>query len=139
MNKKTNPVKSTSETAPESSQFDKHREQLVSLRDQLASQIRSLSTAAVANQQPGEELADIGSDNFIRETELTLMDEEGQRISLINAALERLEEGTYGICVDCGEPIPEPRLDAKPYAAYCVDCKEAHEAHDGYPSARRAG
>jgi len=113
----------------------KHYQALVDLRDHLSQQIRSLSSSSlVSAKQAGEELADIGSDDFIRETELILMGEEGKRLQLIEAALKRIEDGTYGRCMDCGADIPEARLEAKPYAACCVDCKSTREVQRGLPA-----
>jgi len=111
----------------------RHYEQLQELRNEYANQIETLSAASLsANPQAGEELADIGSDNFIRETELALMDEETHRLELIEAAIGRIREGGYGICIDCGEKIPDARLDAKPYASLCVQCKGAREQQAGF-------
>ncbi len=45
----------------------------------------------------------------------------------VDEALRKLEEGTYGICEDCGEEISEQRLKILPYAIYCIDCKEKRE------------
>jgi DnaK suppressor protein len=95
-------------------------------------QIRSLSSASLtSSRQAGEELADVGSDDFIRETELHLMTEEGRRLTLINMALENLEGGGFGACVDCGRAISLGRLRAKPYARLCIDCKVVREQNDG--------
>lgn len=49
------------------------------------------------------------------------------RLNLINAALTRIELGKYGLCMKCGKPIPEPRLEYIPYAVLCVECKSADE------------
>ena len=46
----------------------------------------------------------------------------------VNHALKLLDAGEYGICEDCGEPIPEPRLRAVPYATLCIECAEDEEA-----------
>lgn len=46
----------------------------------------------------------------------------------VDHALERLDAGEYGVCEDCGEPIPEPRLRAVPYATLCVECAEDEES-----------
>ena len=106
----------------------KYRAALLELRDQLATQVKNLSSVSLTStKQAGEELADVGSDNFIRETELALMTEEERRLALIEAALERLEDGTYGICLDCAADIPDGRLAAKPYAVLCIDCKMLRE------------
>ncbi len=45
----------------------------------------------------------------------------------IDEAIRKLDEGTYGICEDCGEEISEQRLNILPYAIYCIDCKEKRE------------
>jgi RNA polymerase-binding transcription factor DksA len=47
-------------------------------------------------------------------------------ITEIDAALARLEAGTYGLCVRCGAPIPEERLELRPFAATCVTCQQLH-------------
>lgn len=49
------------------------------------------------------------------------------RLKAINEALLSIDEGTYGVCVDCGEDIPVARLSAMPFALRCVDCQETHE------------
>ena len=47
-----------------------------------------------------------------------------QKLRMVRAALDRLEDGQYGICAECGEPIPPKRLQAIPWAQYCVTCQE---------------
>lgn len=47
------------------------------------------------------------------------------RVHLIDEALERMEEGAYGTCVDCGDPIPDARLEVRPLSVRCVACAEA--------------
>jgi DnaK suppressor protein len=111
---------------------EEFREMLLKERDSLVRQIKSLSAASLtSSRQAGEELADVGSDDFIRETELHLMSEEGRRLTLINVAIENLDDGNYGTCVDCSKPISVGRLKAKPYARLCIDCKMLREANDG--------
>jgi DnaK suppressor protein len=50
-----------------------------------------------------------------------------ESLQLIRAALQRLDEGTYGICAECGADIPEARLRALPFALRCRACEESHE------------
>lgn len=59
--------------------------------------------------------------------EFALLQMKAETLTKINAALERLEEGTYGYCYECGEEIAEKRLRALPFAERCRDCEEAHE------------
>ena len=72
-------------------------------------------------------MADLGSDNFRHDLELGLLSEEGDVIEMIDEALQRLEDNEYGICLDCGCEIAEGRLEAKPYARYCTNCKSKRE------------
>jgi DnaK suppressor protein len=67
-------------------------------------------------------LADAGSDNFEIENTLGLMDSERKILKEIDAALSRIEDGTYGICEGNSESIPRQRLEAIPWARYCVVC-----------------
>lgn len=56
------------------------------------------------------------------------LDADGRaELKAIQAALDRLEEGTYGECIECGKPIPEKRLEAIPYASLCIECAQAKE------------
>jgi RNA polymerase-binding protein DksA len=65
-------------------------------------------------------MADIGTDNYEQEFALGLMDSERKILHEIDDALQRIENGTYGICEGTGEPISKARLRAKPWARYCV-------------------
>ena len=106
----------------------KYYEMLVTLRDQLVDEVRTLSAQSLtSNKQAGEELADIGSDSFLREMGLGVMSDEGHRIQLIREAIERLHGRGFGVCLDCGQDIQEARLEAIPYAKLCVQCKTRRE------------
>lgn len=72
-------------------------------------------------------MADAGSDNFEQGFALDLMDSEKKLLAEINEALDRIEKGTYGICRGKGKSIPRARLDAIPWARYCVKCAELKE------------
>ncbi|MDI9431824.1 MAG: TraR/DksA C4-type zinc finger protein [Planctomycetota bacterium] len=66
-------------------------------------------------------MADLGTDNYEQEFALGLMDSERKILHEIDDALNRIAEGTYGICEGTGKPIPKARLEAQPWARYCVD------------------
>jgi RNA polymerase-binding protein DksA len=72
-------------------------------------------------------MADAGSDNFEQEFALDLMDSEKKLLVEINDALRRIEDKTFGICEGRGESIPKARLNAIPWARYCVVCAELKE------------
>ena len=60
---------------------------------------------------------------FEQQRDLALRDRATQQLTLVDAALARLDAGTYGPCQRCGEPIPPERLEALPWAAYDIDCQ----------------
>lgn len=60
-----------------------------------------------------------------REVAIRNLDRESTLLKQVQAALTRVEEETFGICLRCDEPIPEKRLKAVPWAAYCVPCQES--------------
>ena len=66
-------------------------------------------------------MADLGTDNYEQEFALGLMDSERRILQEIDAALQRIQDGTYGICEGTGQPIPKARLEAQPWARYCVE------------------
>ena len=112
----------------------KRYEQLIELRDQLVDQVAMISGSSLSQEHnAGEDMADIGSDNFLREIGLTVASEEGKKIFLIQDALRALANGKYGKCIDCKDDIAPARLDAIPYAKLCIRCKSAREENeDGY-------
>lgn len=67
--------------------------------------------------------ADDGSEMFEREKNLTLIRELEASLAEIHAALERMDEGSYGTCARCGKEIPVKRLEARPEAIYDVECQ----------------
>ena len=72
-------------------------------------------------------MADACSDNSRHEMELRMLTEEGDVLQLIEDALQRLADGEYGKCLECGNAIQEGRLKIRPHAIFCVKCKEKHE------------
>lgn len=67
-------------------------------------------------------MADIGSDNYEQEFSLNLLEAEQSTLAEINSALARIAAGEYGACVECGQRIKKPRLNAIPFTHYCIDC-----------------
>ena len=60
---------------------------------------------------------------FEQQRDLALRDHNTQHLQAVEAALARLDDGTYGTCRRCGRPIAPERLDALPWAAYCIECQ----------------
>ncbi|NMA46864.1 MAG: TraR/DksA family transcriptional regulator [Lentisphaerae bacterium] len=130
MAKKKTPTKKPVYTPEELEVF---RSQLKQERLRIYRRIRSASVSLTASRQAGEESADIGSDDFIRETGLAIMSYDAEKLRLIDEALMNLEKGVYGVCLDCGKQIGKPRLEAKPYARLCITCREVRESNSGMP------
>ena len=103
---------------------------LIKVRNQLSEQIRvctneSLDCTNSEKRGVATHMAD--SDTSRNEMGLQMLTENGNVISLIDDAIERLANGEYGICMECGERISEARLMARPYAIFCIKCKSRQE------------
>ncbi|MDH4101864.1 MAG: TraR/DksA C4-type zinc finger protein [Thermoleophilia bacterium] len=75
----------------------------------------------------GDHIADSATDTFMRELDEGLEENAEHILEEIVGALRRIDDGTYGVCVVCGRPIGEERLEAVPYATLCIDDKRAQE------------
>lgn len=78
-----------------------------------------------------EDLADVASSTFEREKGLALESSVQQMLAQVEDALTRIDEGTYGICQRCGDPIDVARLRVLPFATLCIRCKELEEKSNG--------
>jgi RNA polymerase-binding transcription factor DksA len=85
------------------------------LRQEGADPVESSELSKI-DQHPAE----LGTETFERELELTTLTIVEGEVTDIDDALRRLDQGTYGICEECGKPIDEARLEAVPWARYCV-------------------
>ena len=72
-------------------------------------------------------LGDTATVTLDREIDYTLEENSEHVLAAIDSALARLDEGTFGICRTCGQPIPPERLEAMPWATQCIDCKRRDE------------
>ena len=84
-------------------------------------------TGEFASGSADNHMADTATATFDRELDYTLEDNSGHVLAEIDAALRRLDDGTFGICGSCGKPIAEERLVALPWAMKCIDCKRRDE------------
>lgn len=102
------------------------RERLEKERESLASDIDTLNSENQIQSDDygiGNHLADDASDIVTRDTNLALRSNSQDLLGQVDAALRRMDEGTYGICERCGKPINPERLEALPYATYCITCQ----------------
>lgn len=107
-------------------------QQLATLRQRLLDEREQLTghQEDLAIGEPNEELEDFGATNhpadaatevFLRERNITLNNNAEEIVAEIDAALERMDKGTYGICERTGDQIPIERLEALPYARYTIE------------------
>ena len=76
-------------------------------------------------------MADIGSDNYEQEFNLGLIESEDLVLREIEEALERIDEGTFGVCDVCQKAIKKSRLKAVPHAKLCIECQRKEEEEGG--------
>lgn len=101
-------------------QVAEFKEQLLALRERVSGEYSMLSRDNLEANQRDASLSDQGTDTFDREMELNMMGSEQEVLFEIDAALRRVEKGTYGICELTGQPINVERLQALPYVRYTV-------------------
>jgi DnaK suppressor protein len=93
----------------------------------LAERRRLLDELAETVQAPGQmtygSQAAAASQVFEQQRDLALRDRATQHLAQVDAALARLDAGTFGACIRCGRPIATERLEALPWAAHCIDCQ----------------
>ena len=111
------------------------KEMLLTLRARLRGDVSTLASAALTKSESGSgsssvpsHIADMGSDTYEQDNTILLMNNEGETLNQIEAALERVEAGTYGFCIECNSKIPKMRLKAIPYTPYCVRCASELES-----------
>lgn len=88
------------------------------------------STAGTSGRISGD-FADIAASSVEQETAFHIGTVETDTVARIDHALQRIEDGTYGICEDCRRRIPQNRLKVLPFASVCVECKARREREDG--------
>jgi RNA polymerase-binding transcription factor DksA len=105
-----------------------YRKKLMAARDELEQQI---GTVAELSEPAPDDLqltaADAPVMGEIKDVQAAVVDMQSDRLERINAALQSIDEGTYGICKTCGKPIDPRRLDVEPEAITCMDCLSAKE------------
>ena len=93
------------------------------LHEENPGSIQDETQDSTADNHPG----DMATVTFDRELDYTLEENEGRLLQAIDAALTRMDDGSYGACVSCGQPIGAERLEALPWTTQCIDCKRKEE------------
>lgn len=103
------------------SELLKKREELVGGVEKARSNSREVNNNEILDS--GDEAAN----TYIRQVFLRLGEGERKELNAVEEALVKIQDEEYGICEECGKNIPEKRLEVKPYAKYCIKCKEIME------------
>ena len=114
------------------SEMQVYKERLLRIRARLRGDVSSMADAALGHE--GSEsssmpihMAELGSDNFEKEFTLSLMATEEDTLEMIEQALIRVENGTFGDCVGCQGTFPKTRLNAIPHTPVCVKCATSRD------------
>ena len=106
------------------------RRKLLQWKDEILRESRETIAALQAENENHADIADRASSETDRAIELRARDRQRKLISKIDAALARMDEGTYGYCEETGEPISLKRLAARPIATLSIEAQERHERRE---------
>ena len=132
-------------TDPEWPNFlEGQKKALLNLRDELLPNMQNVtrdhlrSGASNVSSSSGQHIGDAGSEAEVRDLTIRLLDKDREQLFEIDAALERIRRGTYGICEISLDPIPKKRLQVRPFCRLTVKCQEEYEKKYGSYAAYRA-
>ena len=125
---------------PNSKKLDKktllqYKKVLTDIKEKISSEIKQMANDASTSQKDNSSdsghalhMADVATDMYDREFSLNLASNDRELLQKVNFALQRIEEGGFGLCNECKNPIAVARLKAIPYAQTCLKCQEKLES-----------
>lgn len=117
--------------------LQEQKQALLNLRDELLPNMQNVtrdhlrSGASNVSSSSGQHIGDAGSEAEVRDLTIRLLDKDREQLFEIDAALERIRRGTYGICEISLDPIPKKRLQVRPFCRLTVKCQEEYEKKYG--------
>ncbi len=116
-------------------QVKQFRQLLITERVKLVEEIKSIAkdVSTSPREASGDlsaytvHMADMAADTYERELSMNIASSEQQILYQIDEALKRLDDGSFGLCQQCNQPIAVSRLKAVPYASLCIECQRAKE------------
>jgi len=109
------------------------KDMLLEMRNNLLQEIAGNVKMEIGHlQETIADMYDLADDERERQFSILLCDRDREKLLQIDEALERIEEGSYGICEECGSKISEKRLQVMPFARYCVPCKNTIERNEKF-------
>ncbi len=104
--------------------FGQVKEELLKERQGLLREVsNSYETCRELGQDGVPDIGDMSSATYSRDVLFNVSETQRQRINDIDVALEQIEKGEYGICMNCGEEISPRRMEVRPFSRYCIECK----------------
>ena len=108
--------------------MEKYRRLLEEKKTSISSDLaKTRSAEEETTEESTQDIADKAVSSYTREFLYSLTDGERSTLLQIDDAINRIDDVTYGMCINCGQTIAEKRLTAVPWTPYCVDCQELSE------------
>ncbi len=114
--------------------LQKIREELLQKRSEIIESLSNNNSEDLNEKTGVDDAADIVASELSRETLYKLSQAERETLFLIDIALKKIENGTYGVCEECGAPIGEKRLQAIPWVRLCIECSQNEETIKSFSS-----
>ena len=109
-------------------EMEKYRRLLEQKKNGLSNELAKTRDAEEeTTEESTQDIADKAVSSYTREFLYSLSDSDRGTLVKIDLALERIDEGNFGFCQNCAQPMSEKRLNAVPWASHCVDCQELAE------------
>jgi DnaK suppressor protein len=108
-------------------EFEKYRKALEAKQAELSAGMRNREDIVIEKTPDALDEVQLAGE---RELAIRNLDRESNLLRQVRAALARMSDGSYGVCLHCEEDIKPKRLDAVPWAAYCITCQEAADRHE---------
>lgn len=105
--------------------LEKIKEKLIAERELIIAKLKGNSLSIDDSETPDP--VDLAVKNYSKNVMMAVSENDSRQLVLINEALERLDDDEYGLCQNCEQTIITKRLDAIPWARYCLDCQELQE------------
>ena len=114
-------------TKPMTRRADGLRKMLEERRTEIQEKLRAIRSEIPSYQDEVRDSEEQSVTDFAQEMDFALMEMKAQTLIRIDEALQRVDQGTYGTCDECGQEIAEARLKAVPFALLCLECQEREE------------
>lgn len=105
-----------------------YRDRLLERREGLFRQVTEAELSSrERDSEATQDPADMAANAYTKELLISMSANDRRLLELIDEALQRIEAGEFGDCINCGEPVQEKRLEAVPWARYCLRCQDLQE------------